>query len=99
MVKFKKGVKINGIKPEMLVALVVANEVYAIWAADCIVTSVTEGKHKSGSLHHVGYGMDLRTRHINESTAKDIAKRLRERLTDEFDIIVEKDHIHMEFQP
>jgi hypothetical protein len=93
----KSGVKLNGIKPEMLVALMVAESVYNERQNELVITSVVDGKHSPTSLHYVGYGMDLRTRGLvsPESVAGDI----KESLTDEFDVIFEGDHIHIEFQP
>jgi len=95
---FKNGVKINGVKPEVSLALIVANDVFKSHGYDMIVTSITDGKHSPTSLHYVGFAFDLRNRHIE--TLKEtvlIQKDLREALTDEFDVILEKDHFHIEF--
>jgi len=97
---FKPGVKIAGVRSEIAIAINVAASVYFAYGYDCIVTSVVDGKHSRGSLHYSGGAMDLRTRHLpNLATVKSISHDIREGLTDEFDIILEKDHIHIEFQP
>jgi len=105
--KFKKGVKLVGIRPEMVifitVALGVADEMglKELW-----VTSVVEGRHRKGSLHFVGHGLDLRNRASTgrlkrwpKEFTERFVRKLRSRLTSEYDIVVEKYHIHAEFQP
>ena len=100
--RFKRGVSLFGIRPELITAMVVADSVYRDFVGqECTVTSVTDGSHGS-IVHSLGCAFDLRTRYENESqqwlmSTKDaIAKEMRERLTDEFDVVVESDHIHVE---
>lgn len=107
MLILKPGVKIAGIKPELMVGLQVAVGVYAGLGVDCVVTSVTDGKHKAGSKHYCGMAADLRTRNFGTNEQMDRAvAQLRTRLNGypdnyhgDWDIILEKDHIHMEYDP
>ena len=96
---FKKGVKINGVKPEVVMALIVCERIYDAFKAECVVTSIMDGKHSSGSLHYVGFAFDLRTRTFSNPDLVLIHKALKANLTDEFDVVLEKDHFHIEFQP
>jgi hypothetical protein len=66
---------------------------------ECVVTSVVDGKHSHGSLHYAGYAMDLRTRHLTPTDQSLIVSALKKALTDEFDIVLEENHIHIEYQP
>ncbi len=69
---------------------------------EMVVTSIFDGKHSRNSLHWSGAAVDLRTvaAGIEEEEAQDIAQLIRSYLPDnEFDVIVEDDHIHIEWQP
>lgn len=100
--RFKQGVTLFGVRPEMLIALSVADNVYGdIVGHGVTVTSVTDGAHGS-IVHSIGCGVDIRTRsdsgskQWNNSLKQKLAQEIRDRLTDEFDVIVESDHIHIE---
>ncbi len=95
----KMGVALQGLHPEMLVALQVAEGVYAEYGTQCVVTGAKDGKHGRGSLHYKGYAVDLRTRTVPEVMREAVAGVLRERLGAEFDVVLESDHIHVEFDP
>ena len=92
---YKNGVKVNGIKPEMTLAIMMVNTVIP----DATITSVIDGKHSRTSLHYVGYAIDVRTRDIKPKMQTEYVRQLKEALTDEYDVILESDHIHIEFQP
>ena len=97
---FKKGVKINGIKPEAVLACLVIVSVLTaqgFGAYDIVITSGTEGKHSRTSLHYVGFAVDVRSNEMD--FPEDAVDALKIALTDEFDVIQEKTHIHVEFQP
>jgi len=97
--KIKTGAKAAGVKPEMVLALTVAADLYKKYGQELVVTELTGGKHGRGSLHYVGLGADLRTNYFNHDEAAKVALELREKLGEEFDVILEKTHIHLEFQP
>ena len=63
------------------------------------ITSVVDGVHSKGSLHYVGMAIDLRTRYFNREKQVEIRADLASKLTDEFDVVLEKSHIHVEFDP
>ena len=96
--QLKEGVSVKGIRTELLLGLIIASDVYKKLGEDLVVTAVVDGKHRSGSLHYVGLGADLRTRFFKDN-GKNAAKLLKVALGDEYDVVVEKDHIHMEYQP
>jgi hypothetical protein len=97
--KIKPGVNITGIKPEIALAAIVAQTVFALHDRELVLTSALDGKHGFGSLHFSGTALDLRTRDLEPNEPLLIADELREALGGQFDVVLEKDHIHMEFQP
>ena len=100
MLSFKEGVKITGVRSEIVLAIQVAYSVYMEYEEECVITSVVEGKHSRGSLHYSGAAFDIRTRTILKDFDKEAIKEdIRYALTDEFDVVLEATHIHVEFQP
>ena len=97
MLRFKPGVKIQGIQPEVVATFPVIESAFS--PKTVVITSAKDGKHSRTSLHYSGNAIDLRTRHLVEGEADKILLLLREWLTDEFDVVLEEDHIHLEFQP
>ena len=100
--KLKKGVSLFGVRPEMLVALMIAESVYYEELGQGVtVTSVTDGNHGS-IVHSIGCGVDIRTRFDNQViqwssiTKNRLFRKIVSRLNDEFDVVLEKDHIHIE---
>lgn len=100
--RFKEGIRIFGARPELVLALQVASDVYRGLGYDMVVTSITDGAHSPSSLHYAGCAADVRTSDISEAYAPDwIASKIRECLGNnpDVDVVVEKTHIHIEFQP
>ena len=99
MLSLKTGVRVLGIRPELLLAVIVAERAYAEAAADCVITACVDSKHSRGSLHYSGAAVDLRTNNLHPGEADKIIARLRACLGADFDVLLESDHIHIEFQP
>jgi len=102
--KCKNGVTTKFIKPEILFALIIVDQVYRefIDQDGVTITCATDGDHK-GHQHSLGYAVDIRTRDTNssiqwEESKKDaVADMIRSCLTSEYDVVVESTHIHIEF--
>ena len=94
----KSGVRVLGIRPELVLALQVVRESYASFGQlkDFVITSVVEGTHKRASLHYTGSAADLRRPVLR---AAEIVADAKGQLGDDFDVVLEGDHIHLEFQP
>jgi hypothetical protein len=88
-----------GVKPEIIPAIMAAEKAYAEYGADCIITSCTGGKHSHKSLHYKGYAVDFRTMNVNPSVAESVAMRLKNALGNNYDVVLEKDHLHIEYDP
>jgi hypothetical protein len=93
----KAGV-VGNPQPELAAALDVAGDVYASFGQALVVTSLGEGEHMVGSLHPRGYAADLRTSTLGVNQAA-ILGELKGRLGPAYDVILEADHIHVEYDP
>ena len=91
------GCRIAGVRPESLVAVFVAHEIYKEHSQNLVWTCCTDAKHQTGSLHYVGLAVDLGF--PLESQRPAIEQKLKARLGEDFDVVVEGDHYHIEFQP
>ncbi len=106
MIRFKKCVKLRGIRAEALMILVKGEKIYnerlhknGKRGVDLVVTSALDGKHSRRSLHYVGLALDLRTRDFAKGEASIAAKFLQRRLGRQYDVVLERDHIHVEYDP
>lgn len=104
MINIKTGVKIEGMRPEILLALVIANDVFRKYGVDCIITEVTGGEHMHQSLHYAGLAVDLRSKHIDNHTKPFVLKDLQMILGQNYDVLLEglgtpNEHFHVEFDP
>lgn len=98
MVSLKPGVRIIGFRPETLLALVVADGLWSKQGLDLVVTSVTEGVHMRGSKHYTGSAFDIRTSNT-KGQEQTLTKKLADALGPDFDVILEKNHVHVEWDP
>lgn len=94
----KPGVRVFGVRAEVVLALMVAKDVFAQHgqAAAFVITSIMEGVHSRASIHYIGGAADLRRPNIK---AAEIVADLQQKLGDDYDVILESDHLHLEFQP
>lgn len=100
MIYFKEGVLIDNIRPEMVIGMVVAHASYQEHGLDLWITSANDRTHSETSLHYAGQALDYRTRHVpGEASKIAIAGHINEALPDDFDCVVESDHLHHEWQP
>ena len=96
--KIKPGVKIAGVRPELLMGLMVANSIIAYeFNADMIITTCADGTHMAGSKHYIGQAVDIRIGNLSDPVA--VVSRLKFELEELFDVVLEKDHIHFEYDP
>lgn len=71
-------------------------------------TSANDGKHMEGSKHYSDEALDIRiwqmvTKEYPDARdaplVKQAARRLQIKLGEDYDVVVEKDHIHVEYDP
>lgn len=95
----KNSVSLKNLQPQIVIALIVANDVYREHGFVLCITSISDSVHGPGSLHVSGMACDLRIKTIPANMAAILSKEIRADLTSEFDVILEFDHIHIEFDP
>lgn len=102
--KFKHSVRIEGLSPIMLRALAHVDEIHhALADREAIVTSINDSRHGPGSLHYTRRAFDLRTRDLNQTQIKELSAAMDAKLESmgygKWDVVVESDHIHVEWDP
>lgn len=99
-IALKVGVDSRDLQPELVRAL---EKVRALTNGGgfgpLVVTSLRDGVHLPNSLHYKGLAADLRTRHLTPERRAQWAAAIRVALGDDFDVLDEGDHIHLEFDP
>lgn len=96
MIALKDGVDVKGLQPEALLILLIAQPIWDEAGVDLVVTSCLDGKHGPNSFHYKGLALDLRTRDFKSGAAKEAADMLRAYLGRHYDVVLEKDHLHVE---
>jgi hypothetical protein len=102
--KIKNGVVINGAHfyPEMFFIIHCARMTAPRLDDDTVwITSANDGVHMEGSLHYKNRAFDIRTRNVTEGVTaqKSWTRKVRKVLGKDYDVVFEKDHIHVEYQP
>jgi len=92
----KAGVDISRLNRGIRKALNRASIIINKYNQEIIITSTYEGNHMAGSLHYANDAFDFNHTGI---TLDDIADELRSFLTKDFDVVLERTHIHVEFDP
>ena len=100
MIQIKDGVSILGLDPKMILALIIADQIYSDHnIEECVLTSATDSKHSEHSHHLKGLAIDLRTNNIGINMRQPIVNVLQKALGSQYQVIFEVDHIHVEFDP
>ncbi len=97
--RLKAGVRIRGITPEMAFVMPIIESVYLEYGTEAVITSVSEGRHMRGSKHYTGCAVDVRTRTVDTEHHAPLCASLRGALEEDFDVVLERDHIHIEYDP
>lgn len=99
--KYKLGVDAEDIRHQIWFAIGFAEALSeALGYGEVVVTSLRDGTHSAKSLHYEGLAMDLRTRNLTAEQICGWVSLLKKYLDPRgFDVVLEEDHIHVEFQP
>lgn len=94
----KPGVKLHP-ATVWAVAIPVIFEVFRGFEVTPVITSGIDGHHMPGSLHYVGQAFDFRTRHVPAGDQAALVAHLKDALGEEFDVVLESSHVHIEWDP
>jgi len=92
----KAGVDISRLKREARRSLPIVAAVFAAFDEELVITSTYEGNHGEGSLHYSDDAYDVREPKVSLGI---IVVQLKDRLGTAFDVVLEEDHIHIEYDP
>jgi hypothetical protein len=104
-VKIKNGVDISNLSNEIFVGILWAQDIFAKYHIELVVTSANDGKHMLGSKHFTNNAFDLRANNMTDEQQKKIAAELQEKLGSDYYVGAEffangsNDHIHVEYDP
>lgn len=99
MLALKEGVDIKKVQPEIVIGIAIVASCFADLKYHCTVTACRDGKHMEGSLHYKGFAVDIRSRDIRNENGAALMATCKEALGAQFDLVIESDHWHLEFDP
>lgn len=91
----KLGVDISRLNRELRRALNVIEKVFKEYGQEAVITSTYEGNHSASSLHYADDAVDFR----RFSYGVQIVAKLKKKLGIDYDVVLEKTHIHVEWDP
>lgn len=95
--KTKDGVILLGLHPMMIIASCCASVIWAKLGKELVIT---EGVViRDSGLHPLGRACDYRSRYFTHASKSAAACKLRARLGSDYDVVIEDDHIHCEYDP
>lgn len=97
--KVKPGANYDGLTGDMKRACEIIDRVYERYDYVCVLTSGKDGEHGEGSLHYEGRAGDFRNRQMPAENKGIVATDCRKELGNDFEVILEKTHMHVEHDP
>lgn len=98
MIDVKAGVQFEHVCAMVVMHSVVCS-VYEAFGYPVTVTSGSDGAHRPQSLHYSDRALDYRTRHVSVRDRARITEKLKKQLGAGFDVVLEEDHLHVEWDP
>lgn len=103
--KLKSNVRFGNNYQALCFAVIIIEKIYSEHGYDCVITSVNDSAHSTGSLHYQDSAFDVRTHNITtEVEKKTMLAEIKSSLTEDFDVLIENmgepnEHLHLEWQP
>jgi len=95
----KSGVDLTGVSWRMFLASILIEPIFALYGAELVITSGVDGTHKQNSKHYEGLALDYRTRDLGGRVQEVAAKVLTLLAPLGYDVVIESDHLHVEYDP
>lgn len=99
MIAIKVGVLFGNLTPQMVLGHTIVASIFAKMIMTCTITSGSDGQHMEGSLHAHGDALDYRTNELTDSQAQFLLTNCKSALGENFDVVLESDHLHVEYDP
>jgi hypothetical protein len=112
MIRLKQGVDLHILAPQAVLGMFVLDGVWGnLGYSILFITSVADGKHSTKSMHRLGMAFDVRLPPVAYEEGNGVARALAESklhaligqakmsLGEDFDVVLEEDHIHVEWDP
>jgi len=99
MLTIKKGVRFAKLSPQMVLAAITTYAAFHALGVDCTITGGTEPGHDPRLLHPRGGALDFRIHHVSRAYAQTLTDQIARALGDNYDVILKRDHIHIEYDP
>ena len=87
------------VRPKSLTIMAAAANVAELLGLSLTVTSGEDGQHMAGSRHYTGDAIDIRRRNLAAGQVEQVMGGLKERLGAGYDVVLERTHIHVEYDP
>ena len=94
----KDGAIIAGLDIRMRASLKVSDTIYNDYGQELTITCGLDGTHSSGSLHYYGLAIDIRTRYFDKATKNAVYIALKQELKNNYIVVLEKTHIHIQWR-
>lgn len=103
--KIKHGVRLTGLMPQTVLAMLIVERIYERRGLECVLTSVNDSKHSDNSWHYRGAAFDARTKQAAlEGQEQVLRDEVQAALGIDFDVVIEdigteNEHLHVEYDP
>lgn len=105
--RLEKNVSLKMLAPQIVLALLIADDIFKkVTGEEVRVTCLFGGKHSAiASLHYIAHAVDLGLgtkgfdNYVDSKYHRELVAELGKALCDEFDVVYERNHIHVEWQP
>lgn len=92
----KLGVSIARLNRPCRRALAPIDRIFQFFGFEAVITSTFEGSHSPSSLHYNNDAFDVR---VPGSRVGEVGERIRQKLGKDFDVVLEGNHYHIEYDP
>src|SRR5678815_276616 len=89
----------EGVQPHLIRLVAVLANVAGEMGTELTITAGIDGQHSMTSLHYALRAIDVRTRDLSVADKERLIAGLRLELGADYDVVLEDDHLHLEFDP
>lgn len=91
--------RVAGLTPQAVLGITCCWSIYQKRGLDLTITAGIDGAHMRASKHFCGNAWDMRSSNIPTSDLGVVRDECQKACGDDYDIIIEADHLHGEYDP